>query len=773
MAQKVGKKEIFFSRNAIARNISGEAYHRERTKSDDTIVWTDLDHATADVIFDMHKRSDTTAVQCRRYMLNFLGKELMFKQSSGPIYPKGNFKQIVDKEWSKFIVDAYDWIFTTGLCPVEFRRSTIDEIEFVPRVLDFHSVRIQLAYIIEIDDYVYRILRPSRRFLNIEESTTIGDDYQQQSASRYQAAFSGMSATFMDHFDIFAYGNTLQKSGFHYMNKKYGSAGGDLMKSEIPGGWVLDQCAIVLRGFGWDPNMFGHLTTPLQSVLDLRDMTSLHSTFMTKNQMDSLAAPIFIQNMEQPDQQSLRDSISFESAANKHKDTKRLEEERRLQALSVLSAAYYGEMQEFFLNTVEGVHGEMRNRIAGSNTLSSIFTKDRVPPVQVLPLPPGYVLPAGQKKDVTLGQRFFDLDDTKRSDICSSYGIPRDLLQNSGTHSQNTAVQAEFLQKTIMSWADIFKQLLTFLYNSIYGQTDSHYRITSILERKQIASDMAARIEEDIIEEWNETGGNMTRRQIEDEQNIIDVNLDEDSEQESEKRPNKRSREESSDTVEKKQNRPHPFDYDIQSKVNNNMTENKKGGINPLEHSSENKPVEVSLALKSASSIDLLTFEYMQGAITDDEYWIAMRQQIGYSADDKNLKELHKQKKERELLEQKPAAGSKPGASSSSKSGGGSKKPAKKPSASSSGVDKSFLKDMTKKVTKSVMSSLMEDSLKSATSSGAEGRGRKKDGEKERKDKIKAGNVKASESNTKRSMSSHHKQTSNAKSGKKNKEKKG
>ncbi len=774
-SSRLGQKSVIFSKRAIERNIKrgeNEQYLRERSRADDHIVWRDLDYEVADILYDMHTRSNAVAKQCREYMLGFIGTEMSFNQTDEPIYPKGNFEKIVSTEWAKFIADAYDWIFITGICPVEFTRSSIDEIEFIPSVLDYFSVRIQIAYIIEINDFIFRILRPSQRFLSVEESTTLDTDH---SGRQYRDTFSGMSATYMDHFDIFQNNSTLKKSGHAFINRKFGSAGDSLYNREVPYGWVLDKCAIVLHDFGNNPDMFGRLKTPLQSILDLKDLTSIHAAVMTANQMQSAAHPMFIQNTEQPDLQSLRDQISFESVANKQKDASKQQEEERLRALSVLSANYYGEMQDFFMNTIEGVNGEMKRRISSTSTLAHLFTGNRLPPVQVIPLPTGYMLPSGQKRDVTLGQRFFDLEDMLRWDICSAYGIPRDLLQNSGTHSQNTAVQAEFLLKTIMKWSDVFKRLLTFLYNSIYGKTDSHYRITTILERRRISTDMAKRIEQDIVDEWNESGGITTRRQIEEKggEYIVEEASEEESEEEEKpKSSNKRQREEPAQKDGKKQ-RPHAFDYDIQSKVNSNVGEKEVIKGQPLENIDEDKPVEVTLALKAASSIDLLTFEYMQGAITDEEYWINMRQQIGFSVDDKSLKKLKAMKKEREALEQKAASSSmaKPGASGKSgKSAGKSKKKtAEKTSSQDGGMEKS-LKKLSKAVT-----GLLQDSLKDASGSGGvqEGRGRKKDEHKAHKEKISTSHTKAKESNVKRATSAHRKQTTNAKSGSKNKEKKG
>jgi hypothetical protein len=795
---KLGTREKLFSKNAIARNIKDgkkmakkqldpyarEKYLRKRSGADDNILWNDLDYMTADKMYFMHKCGNTQAAQCRKYIIDFLGTELSFKQTDESIYPKGDFKEIVMSEWAKFITEAYDSIFITGVCPIEFTRSAIDNVEFVPSVLNYQSVRIQVAYLIEINDLIFRILRPSKYFQNIEESTTA--ELGMKAGGSQNEGFSGLTATFMNHFDIFEYGKTLQKSGFEFLSNRMGdNFASNVYGRDIPGGWVLDRCAIVLHDFGYNPDIYGRLTTPLQSIIDLKESTALNLSLMNGGAIQNSAMPLFIQSTEQTDSQADKAIVSFEAAANQRAKTKHEKTEENMKAMEALSDRYYGRNNEYHLGSISSINGSMMKRIASSGPQDYITNINVPPPIPIIPITPGYVLSGGQKRDPTIGHRFFDLDEMLRNDISSAYGIPRELLQNTGTHSQNTAVQAEFFQKTVMGWALIFKRLLTFVYNSIYGKTDQHFRITTILERRRISNDMAKRIEDDIIDDWNEVGGNMTRREKESENYVVETESEEDSEESEEEpvRSKKRDREESPEKEGKtaKKKRPHAFDPDIQSKVNSNVGQNfPKENEGPLENVDLNKPIEVSLSLKSVASIDLLSYMHIQNAITHDEFWIAMRQQIGYSIDDKSLKKLKQQMKEMAELEnpQKDKSGAssgKAGAGSKSKSKSTSKS-SKKPASTQDVSMEKTLKTISKSVTQSVMKSLMSESgMEASTSEGStgEGKGRKKDHEKARKDKIKSSYKNAKESNIKRSISARGTQVANAKKGKKNKEKKG
>lgn len=803
---KIGTKEKLFSKNSIARNIkegkksakrstdpyAKEKYLRQRSGLDDTIFWNDLDYETADKMWDMHKCSSISAMQCRKYIIDFLGTEISFKQTDESIYPKGNFKDSIASEWSKFIVEAYDSIFITGICPIEFTRSSIDGVEFIPSVLNYESCRIQVAYLIEINDLIFRVLRPAKYFQNLDESTTaeLGT-----TGSSGTSGYSGLTATFMNNFDIFEYGKTLQKSGYAFLAHRMGEGSAEkIYGREISGGWVLDRCAIVLHDFGYNPNIHGQLTTPLQAIVDLKESTQLNLSLMNGGAIQNSGIPLFIQSTENPDSQSDKAVVSFEAAANKKKKDKKDDREENINAMLALSDKYYGLNQEYHLGSIQSINGSITKRIAAQGSITDNINTGNIgvpPPIPIIPIPPGYVLSGGQRRDPTIGHRFFDLDEMLRNDISSAYGIPRELLQNTGTHSQNTAVQAEFFQKTVMGWALVFKRLLTFVYNSIYGKTDKAYRITHILERKRISSDMAKRIEDDIIEDWVEAGGNMTRREQESADFIVESESDEDeseysaeSEDEEEQVKNKkRSREEASTSKEKegKKKKPHAFDFDIQSKVNSNVGNqtNRDENDGPLENMDINKPIEVSLSLKSVASIDLLSYMHIQNAITHDEFWIAMRQQIGYSIDDKSLKKLQKQMKE--MAEMENPQKDKPGASGASKSGSKSKakagkKSSTKPASTQDVSMEKTLKTISKSVTKSVMKSLMSDSgMEAATSEGTigEGRGRKKDHEKARKQKIASSYTDAKASNVKRKISGRSTQTTNAKKGKKNKEKKG
>lgn len=760
---------------------------------DYNINWVDLDHETAHKLYDMHKKSESTAVQCRNYILNYLGNEIIFKQNEKTITLTPKFEEIVKSEWSKFIEDAFDVVFILGICPIEFKKSSLSDIDFIPSVLAWGSYKIQMAYIIEINSMIFRVLRPSHYFFNLEKSTSIGEKH-------HKSNFSGINMKSVETINGFVISKNLNASNYYHTQTQNGFDLKSLFKRNISQEWILDKNCVVINGFGLDPFIDGKIASPLVTTLDLQEMVRFHAKIMLLNQVNMLSFPIFIQNMEQPSTREMKDNLNFESVRNKKETKKKQEQIEYLQNIQRLAAEYKGMTEAFINDSPESISDNLNYTMRSTNTLSNLFGTSQIPPTSIIPLPPGFSMPSNQKKETTLGMRYFDLQDKLDYIICSAYGLPRDLLQNTGTHSQNSAAQSEFFQKTIQRWANIMKDLLTFVYNATYGPSDHENLLAFYLERKKIEENIFKKIEEEVLKDWtndrneytlserNQNKSKRTRDEI--SPSLSDSDHDHSSSSESEYESDVSDHEPSSSSSPKKSRKGKKtknkkqkitlFDSEIQQKT---RIENQKKIIQdllePLKNIDPMKPIEVSLSLNSSSAIELYTFIYQNGALLDEELFIALRRQINYTYDDETIKKLKKQKED--ILKREEKLSAKSQNNNASKSSSSSKNP--KSSSSSSSKNKaassSSMDDASHSIEKSAkkMKNIIGELDQTMGSSGPggkqkiEGRGRKKDDSLAEKQKRETNLVKSKESNVKREISSRKHQATNAEAGKKNKKK--
>ena len=714
----------------------------ERRTPEKNIVWSDLETEVIKKLWMIHL-NDSMAAQCREYLMSFLGTNVEFLQQDKPITPTPTFARILESEWAPFIRDLFDTLFILGIVPITFKKTQISENDYVPVVLNRDDYRIQVSYISEIESMVFRVLRPAVHFFDLDKNTT-------QSSKVPKNHGAGLSFSFMNYMNPFSRMGGMKYSGVSMINKKYK----DQFYHGMPENWILDRNSIVLHGFGYDPSIYGQINSRLKTILEYNELTSITGRAMTINLLRQLSSPIFIQNNEPADLSKNKPDVSFTSTIKKKEEANKRRIEEELEAMREIADKYQKMTEHAIMNQDDGFNSEILDQI-NRESISKLLIGDDVPPISIIPIPKGYILPTGQKADTTLGFRFFDCDENLRERKAAAYGIPIDIILSRGVVRSNTAAQIELLQQTIRRWMNIINEILTHAYNAIYGFEDRKGILAAYLERDLHDKDIIDKIEKHIIDDWIENNGEMTKfknkelhKKKKTDKKESETTLSDDSsesEAESSKSKSKKRSKRDHESIEKsaKKLKTNEFDPLIQIKTHEpNETESKKH----LKNINEVQPVEVKLAISSSLMLDMLAYIYTQGALLDEEYWTALRNRIVYPTDDKILKKLKKKKEiDLGLNDDKKAS-----SSSSSKSGNKDKTSKKKPKP----VKEKPQPENVPKVPK-----LGED----------DNRGRTADPEKEKKKKLEGGFKKASETNTKREMSAHSQQTMNAKMGYKNK----
>ena len=282
----------------------------------------------------------------------------------------------------------------------------------------------------------------------------------------------------------------MRASGFSHLTKHIKNS----YQDNLPQNWILDRNSIVLHGFGYDPSIFGVINSRLKTILEYSEFTAIQGRIMLLNQLRLLSRPIFIQNAEPPDPNRDKPEVSFTSTKHKKDEYQRRKKEEDIEALRELAAQYANNTEALIMQDPNSAARQLMDRVQ-EDSLSKLLIGDTVSPVSIGPLPKNYILPSGQKPDVTLGMRFFDCDTELQPKKSAAYGIPIDLILSRGVVRSNTAAQIEIVQQTIKRWMDIINEVLTHGYNSIYGTEDRKGLLAEYLERFSYDKNIIDKIE--------------------------------------------------------------------------------------------------------------------------------------------------------------------------------------------------------------------------------------------------------------------------------------
>ena len=264
------------------------------------IRWITLDIQEMNETMEYHKKNDPKQTQYRSFFLSKLGTEIIFHKNGEVVETKGQFSDLVNKEWAKFVVDVYDCIKVFGLVPIEFtRRNKFSDL--YPTVPEFGTYIIQMAYIADISKTIYRVIRKSNVFLShkdqfVDGRMTFLREGMEKIINERNIEFENRDATFMwnnlSSFISCCMGNF--QTNQYAMDNVRGLD--NFYLEDIPSGYVLERNIIVFDNFKERPTVRGKLTTSLASLNDSRQYLASFAELLIKSEILSFAEPSYIEH---------------------------------------------------------------------------------------------------------------------------------------------------------------------------------------------------------------------------------------------------------------------------------------------------------------------------------------------------------------------------------------------------------------------------------------------------------------------------------------------
>jgi hypothetical protein len=507
-------------------------YQLRKRDDEKMILWRTLDQSVIRQTWETHLRSDPMNVHCRSLIMKAIGTDIEFVKNDVVMQPKDTFKTLVESEWKTFVTDVYDSIQTTGIVPVTFVPASGSEGHYTPKVPRYGTYIIQVAYIIEMEKLIYRVLRPRRFFFDPLRQTTdrLGDPTSSDDLDNHHRRWTVEDTRIYASWAAQRVTAVLGSQSMWYRNSPISSCNGRdgcvFCTLEMNDEYVLDRSTFVLDGFGSDPSVDGSLTTKLASLLPDRQYTSVHAQIMLSNQMQQVTKPLFLQE-ESPDTEKMDTmmrgfragsyrtsditSPSYTGSSGSSSNSEKFQRDRSsLRALAQVLEQYHFDTAEQFHIDVAAGSGCHRG---GGNVVSDAITTCGAAPQRVAPIPSSYTMPNGQRVEATLGQRYFDLRAILDEHISNAYGIPIALIRNTGLVRGNLETMEQFFQGTVRGWSDIMGRVLTFAYRAIYGPSEYEEGVAQMCERFGIDGVDKAIIRFD-IDRWLDSSQKITTRHI-------------------------------------------------------------------------------------------------------------------------------------------------------------------------------------------------------------------------------------------------------------------
>lgn len=669
-----------------------------------SIKWNNLNPRLVADLWEMHFSSDSWSARCRTFALEYLGKDIVFQRGSSILQPKGDFLFLYKSVWKNLVTYIYDCIHVLGVCPVTFRRSDPGdpESEMIPVIPARDTYVIQVAYAIELEKTIFRVLRPKALFFDFKRST-IDQEGIEHSRNRTQ---------FMPT-DIVSY--TLMGAN------STGLIDG-LFDSDVPDGMVLDRNTVVLNGFGADPHFTGRLTTRMAALIEDRAFTDLHRRIMGTNQVRLMSRPLFLQENKTSNEVLEKLTAGFSGGVYRADGT----EDRSGSNGGANSytrsadeiAALAGVIAQFQGEDARSAAGASSCRIydkpAEGYSAADVVSAEVSRPRPIATIPGDYTMPPGQKDDSVLGQRYFDLRSMLDDSISGAYGIPLPLLRQVGSLKGMEEQMMQHFHREVKTMSSAVSRVLTFCYHAIYGRTDEN--AWSMAEELEIdvSEFLNAQILADTKNKWIRSNGVMTRlkRKIEsgeehprrecDETSVLlsatgaKCGQDSNADTSPARRRRKRRRDDSESESESDSDSDRPSDVDDDEELGHldpepdatamrnsvakkkddkekttrdetdrhdivqiedagsMMTATGKSGKSSSKRqrvstpSAEYEPVEVNLRTSSVMMTNLLSYVYESGALTEDEFRTSMRAQYDFPINAAVLKKLKQEAAERD-----------------------------------------------------------------------------------------------------------------------------
>lgn len=481
------------------------------------VQWRNVNPRKVAQLWEVHRTSDSWNRRCRDYVIDHLGDDIQFYSNGARILPSPDFQRVIDTAWRAIIPDIYDCITVLGVCPITFRRLSPGDqnTPFVPIVPHPMTYTLQVSYAAELEHLVYRVLRPRSIYADHERSLTnpAEDPFKGNSnrvvlgAATYYAACSGCT----DDMDF------VMGLGDDFETDSFISCMSSLFSADLPRGMVLDRNTVVLHGFGSDPTLMGELRTPLATLMDDREYVALHARVMAVNQIHQVTRPILLQKSQVTNdfykamqsgfaaQAMKTDGMGGGGDTGKHEMTA-----EEFKALADMLNQYH-ETWSGNKNAAGRKHGVCtvynESGILGE-ALDDVNEQTR----SIAVIPEDYTLPAGQRDESTLGQRYFDLRSQLDENISAIYGIPLPLLRQIGGNIRSMIdIMEQAFMRNVHSVASNISRVLDFSYQAIYYVEDRNMSIADALE-PSVDPQLLRLIARDSLKEWEDSGFTTTAR---------------------------------------------------------------------------------------------------------------------------------------------------------------------------------------------------------------------------------------------------------------------
>ena len=413
------------------------------------INWVDLNQTEIDYVRNIHFR-DSMASSCRTQTINFLfGEPIKFETSKGRLLElTPEFEAFVKTRWTKFAIDCYDSLQTIGIIPVTIVQPQNGTP--YPAVPKEGTYRIQVAYIIEREELIFRVLRDSTYSVRLQrrrlqESTSTGDAYGFQRSHSAEAAGADWDLGVLGEGGVDAFLRTI-------------------FNTDVPQGWVLDESVSVLHGFGLDPTVDGRLRSPLVPTILSSRTTSYLGDAMLASVDASLHRTLLVQSTKDPEGKE-EDMAGFRGGQFAPRDMGDTAGDSEKFELTDAGLRALRRQHRMFQAFFENPHG-----LAVSDQLEM----QQVPEgsVSILPIPQGYALPGGQQVRPDAGQFYAPFKEDHEEIVSTTYGMAIGLYRNRGQLRGNMGAQNLLLRKTLNSNAKIISRVLTVKYQQIFGNYD-------------------------------------------------------------------------------------------------------------------------------------------------------------------------------------------------------------------------------------------------------------------------------------------------------------
>lgn len=380
----------------------------------------------------------------------------------------------------------------------------------------------------------------------------------------------------------------------------------------------------------------------------------------------------------------------------------------------------------------------VQNSVYGVSGLSGSF-----PIRYAAPLPEGLEMVNTAKPDASTGRAFLEVMPDFKLALCGVYQVSLDFIESKGYAQSHATLIMEMFLKTVNKWRNFGTRVLTTCYSMIYQKIDSQYSIIDYIGTNLLARDIYKSIGKHAVLEWIDNGGVVTLTKADGIKlrNMLNPKDEEQKRENQQKLRHSLATQKASiadplgeqvlfaepelPNMEKVQNSgvssesdreefentllsdsdydSDQYEYDVTNGYDDDYNEDiyeseddtdrfqKDKKVKVLKKSDlikmDEEQIEIKVSDDQASLIDMLNHVYDNGAITTEEYWSSIRNQLGKETTKEKLKELETSLKKRIELSMmpkmikdapnalKPGQGQKRSSSTSSSSSKKGKKP--------------------------------------------------------------------------------------------------